>query len=289
MDNYLGIMGTSPQLKARSFTDPIRELYRSKIARLEALAYPVVGVDVSYWQGAIDWTKLACHAYFAFIRAGRGNADYDTRYSEYLDGAHKAGRAVGLYWYMQPRTGTANFKQHVDNFASRYKGSASQLPPVFDVEENGGMSRTELTGWIQKAVARFQEWTGVSPMIYTSPGFWNANTYRNDWAKTLPLWDAHWTTADEPVIPNDWGAINNPKTWTFWQHSSKGNGADYGASSTNIDLNRYHYSLAQFNAQFGTSLKPLEPEQPPPPPPEPTHDEQVKIMWAYGKGQGWWT
>jgi len=280
----------SPQLKARKLTDPIREFYRAKIAKLQALIYPVVGVDVSYWQSAIDWNKLGKQVYFVFIRAGRGNADFDTMYESYLTGAHNAGRGIGLYWYMMPRT-TSNFKLNVDSFVSRYRKSASQLPPVLDVEENGGMSKTELTGWIQKAVKYFQDATGVSPMIYTSPGFWNANTYRNDWAKQLMLWNAHWTTADEPIIPNDWGAVAQPRTWTFWQHSSKGDGAKYGASSTFIDLNRYHYSLATFNQQFNMDLKPLDtaPIPPPPPPtPEPTHDEQVKIMWAYGKSQKWW-
>lgn len=258
----------SKQLKARQWTDPIREIYRSRVAKIEALLYPVVGVDISAWQGNVDFGKLATKVYYVFIRAGRGNADYDIKYATYLKGAQTYGRGIGLYWYMIPRTGT-NFKQHVATFSAVYKDSGSQLPPVFDVEDNGGMSRTELTGWLQKAVMMFEDIAGVSPMIYTSAGFWNSNTYRNDWAKRLDLWVAHWTTADEPIIPNDWGAISNPKTWKFWQYSSKGKGYDYGVSSINIDLDRYHYSLAQFNQQYKMDLKPLEP-MPPTPPPVPT-------------------
>ncbi len=277
----------SPQLKARQWTDPIREFYRSRIAKIEAILYPVVGVDISYWQGGIDWSRLASKVYFVFIRAGRGNADKDTFYGNYLKAAHNKGRGIGIYWYMKPNTAT-NWKQHLASFVPMYKDSGSQLPPVFDVEETA-LSKTETTGWLQKAVAGFQEQAGINPMIYTSAGFWNNNTYRNDWAKILDLWIAHWTISDEPIIPNDWGAINQPKTWTFWQHSSKGNGADYGVSSINIDLDRYHYSLAAFNQKYKMNLSPLEPSPPPPPPtPEPTHDEQVKIMWAYGKSQKWW-
>lgn len=262
----------SPQLKARQWTDPLREFYQSRIAKAYAILYPVVGVDISYWQGAVDWDILASKIYFAFIRAGRGNSDYDTQYPNYLKGAHDKGRAVGLYWYMMPRTGV-NFKQHVYSFASVYKDSGSQLPPVFDIEENGGMSKTQLTGWIQKAVALFEDTAGVSPIIYTSPGFWNSNTYRNDWAKQLDLWIAHWTTADSPIIPNDWGAISNPKTWTFWQHTSKGNGKEHGVSSASIDLNRYQWSLFVFNQQYKMSLPPLGEPIPPPPPPPPTEDK----------------
>lgn len=258
----------SQQLKARQWTDPIREVYRQHIAKLYALAYPVVGVDISYWQQSVDWNKMASKVYFVFIRAGRGNADRDTLYSSFLRGAHDKGRAVGIYWYMMPRTVT-NFKTHVQSFAPIYKDSGSQLPPVFDVEDNGGMGKTALTGWLQKAVALFEDTTGVAPMIYTSAGFWNSNTYRNDWAKRLPLWVAHWTTADEPIIPNDWGAINQPKPWTFWQYTSKGKGFDYGVASLNIDLDRYYYSLTQFNQQYKMNLQPLEP-LPPTPPPVPT-------------------
>lgn len=255
----------SDQLKARTLADPIRELYRSKIAKIEALLYPVIGVDISYWQGNIDFGRLASKVYFIFIRAGRGNADYDTNYKVYLKGAHDRGRAVGIYWYMKPNTGT-NWKQHVASFVSAYKDSGSQLPPVFDVEETS-LSKTETTGWLQKAINSFYEQTNVYPMIYTSAGFWNANVYRNDWAKNLDLWDAHWTTADEPIIPNDWGAINNPETWDFWQHSSKGDGIAHGVSSTFIDLNRHHYSLATFNLRYKTNLSPLGSDIPIPPTP----------------------
>lgn len=277
----------SDQLKARQWTDSIREIYRSKIVKAEALLYPVVGVDISSWQGNIDFGKLASKVYFIFIRAGRGNADYDVNYKVYLKGAHDKGRGVAIYWYMKPNTGI-NWKQHLASFVPVYKDSGSQLPPIFDAEETA-LSKTETTGWLQKAVAGFEDQAGISPMMYSSAGFWNGNVYRNDWAKALELYVAHWTTADEPIIPNDWGAINNPKTWDFWQHSNKGNGANYGVSSINIDLDRYHYSLAAFNQKYKMNLLPLESLPPTPPPtPEPTHDEQVKIMWAYGKSKGWW-
>lgn len=277
----------SPQLKARRWTDPIREYYRSRIAKLEAILYPVVGVDISSWQGAINWDVLATKIYFVFIRAGRGNQDRDTSYSSYLKSAHDKGRGIGIYWYMKINTGT-NWKNHLDTIVPIYKDSDSQLPPVFDVEETA-LSKTETTGWLQKAVMNFEDRAGVPAMIYTSAGFWNNNTYRNDWAKQLKLWTAHWTTADAPLIPNDWGAVANPRTWTFWQYSNKGVGNNYGVSSTSIDLDRYQYSLAAFNTQFKMSLTPLEPVPPPPPPPPPLTDHEMVIaMWNYGKTQGWW-
>ena len=269
----------SPQLNARTwYFDPVRELVQRLNPRIQAVNYPVTGVDLSYWQGNIDFAKLSSKIYFAFIRAGRGNKDKDTRYPEYLSGLHQHGRAVGIYWYMMPRT-TSNWKDHVNSFIPMYKDSGSQLPPVFDVEENGGMNKTQLTGWIQKAVASFEDQTDVSPMIYTSPGFWNGNTYRNDWAKQLPLWIAHWTTADSPIIPNDWSAINNPKTWTFWQYAVLSNGIEYGVSSARLDHNRYNGSLSQFNSKFKMNLPPLGDVVPPPPPPPPVPTDEIVPLY----------
>lgn len=289
--SQLGVISRpfSPQLKARTLSDPLREFYQSKVARIQAIDYPVVGVDISSWQGSIDWSRLAAKVYFVFIRAGRGNADRDAMYSVYLTNAHAKKRAVGVYWYMKPNT-TGNWKNHLASIIPVYKSSGSQLPMVFDFEETA-LNKSNTMAWMTKIINGFKEETDQYPMIYTSSGFWNTNLERSDLPKQCLLWVAHWTTADTPIIPNDWGQINNPKTWTFWQHSSKGSGIDYGVSSLNIDLDRYHYSLSAFNSQFKTNLLPLDgtvpPPPPPPPPVEPTHDEKVERLWAYAKKQGW--
>ncbi len=232
------------------------------LAMAEAI-YPVVGVDVSAWQGDIDWPKLSTKVYYAYIRAGRGNDYRDSYYDKNVLGAKQTGRAYGTYWYMIPRTAT-NFKNQVDLFSEIYKDSGSQLPPVMDFEESS-LDKSGTMGWFVKAVTRFVENTGVYPMVYTSAGWWNGHVARNDIAKQCLLWVAAWTTAENPLIPSDWGSINQPRTWTFWQHTSKLVGKDYGVSSINLDGDRYHYSLAQFNKQFKTNLSPLGGEVPPPP------------------------
>lgn len=282
----------SPQLKARTwYFDPVREFLQSKVQKAQAVDYPVVGVDISSWQGTIDWAKLASKIYFVFIRAGRGNADRDAMYNSYLTNAHAQKRAVGVYWYMKPNT-TSNWKQHLASFVPIYKDSGSQLPPVFDVEETA-LNKSGTMAWMYKIQRDFEDQTNVTPMIYTSPGFWNGNLERSDFPKQLPLWVAHWTTADSPLLPNDWGAINNPKTWTFWQHAVLSNGAEYGVSSAKLDHDRYQYSLAYFNSQYKMNLLPLDDTVPPPPPPpppppvEPTHDEKVERLWDYAIKQGW--
>ena len=95
----------SSQLKARTLGDTITEFIASRTGKIQTVNYPVVGVDISYWQGSIDFGRLASKIYFAFVRAGRGNSNVDSLYSTNLGGLHRYGRAIGLYWYMMPRTG----------------------------------------------------------------------------------------------------------------------------------------------------------------------------------------
>ena len=88
-------------------------------------------------------------------------------------------------------------------------------------------------------------------MIYTSPGYWNTNgkikgTSKFD-ARWLyyPLWIAHYTSADQPIVPKPW------EDWLFWQYSAKGNGPKYGAESKSIDLNWFNGDLADLFALAG--------------------------------------
>ena len=244
--------------------------------------WEVVGTDVSYWQGEIDWSVMKQKAQFSFIRAGYGNSWIDPFLHENSDEADAAGVEYGIYWYVKPGK---DWRKHAESFAAQYGASSGKLPPVADIESTGGLTKSELNNWLTKFVNKFEELTDTKLMIYTSPGFWNSNMPMTNWAKWLKLWVAHWTTADAPILPNDWTDINNPRTWEFWQWTSKGTGREYGASSTNIDLNRYHGSVAEFNAEYGTSISPINGEVPEPPPvvppvvpPEPTEEFTMEVV-----------
>ena len=235
--------------------------------------WDVVGTDVSYWQGEIDWSVMSQKAQFSIIRAGIGNNVFDSSLSYNRTEAAAHGVEYGLYWYMKP---DKDWRKHAESFSIQYNQDGGKLPPVADVESNGGLSKAELDSWLQKFVNKFEDETGKELMIYTSPGFWNSNMPMTNWAKWRKLWVAHWTTAELPILPDDWTLINNPRTWEFWQHTAKGVGREYGASSTCIDLNRYHYGVAEFNAEYGTDIALLPGSPPPVPDPEPEPEpEQI--------------
>src|SRR3989304_947834 len=97
--------------------------------------WQVVGVDLSYWQGAVDFAKLPTMVAFAILRAGYGNDFIDPRLDEYRAGCKAHNIPFGLYWYAKPGK---DFGKHALNFFLVWDDDGGQLPPVFDLEESGG-------------------------------------------------------------------------------------------------------------------------------------------------------
>lgn len=124
-------------------------------------------------------------------------------------------------------------------------------------------------------------------MGYTSKSFMDTyvmTTPTYDWPKALE-WDiASWTTASQPALPAWMTLINNPRTWDYWQHSSKGDGKAYGAQSTYIDLQRSRLQLAAFNEKYKMNLQPIDDNPTPPPPPPPPPDGTFQMTVTAPKG-----
>src|SRR5207253_881242 len=96
---------------------------------------PVHGVDVSKWQGEIDWAAVRDSGMrFAFIKATEGGDVVDDRFQQNWSGAKSAGVARGayhfVYWCRPAGEQAAWFKAHIP-------ADADALPPVLDAEWNG--------------------------------------------------------------------------------------------------------------------------------------------------------
>ena len=211
--------------------------------------WEVNGIDVSAWNGDMDMDIASILAKFAFIRAGYGDNYIDIRLEQNRDRAKAAGMSFGLYWFCKPGYSA---RQHALSFYLKWIENPGNLPPVMDFEWNiAGMTPVAVASWIASCLNEFEALSGVKPMIYTSPGWWNDHVSRNAWAKTYKLWDAHWTTAGAPIIPYDWSG----KQFTFWQHSAdnNGQGSNYGSSNgdPDMDLDRYYGSWTDFILEFG--------------------------------------
>ena len=94
--------------------------------------YPVRGVDVSSYQGKIDWKTLSEQdIQFAFIKATEGSSFVDPNFSENYSNAQKTNLRIGAYHFFSY---DSSGKTQAENFIKVVPISDNMLPPVVDVE-----------------------------------------------------------------------------------------------------------------------------------------------------------
>jgi lysozyme len=175
--------------------------------------YTVHGIDVSYYQGKIDWQKVKAmkeddvHVTFAFIKATEGLLNVDPYFLRNWREAPKAGIKVGAYHFFRPkRSGLwqANFFLQTANFE---KGD---LPPVVDIESLDGVSPGKMRKELNAFIIQIEEKTKVKPIIYSGLKFYQDNLmgFYDDY----PFWVAHYHQPKLKLATD---------TWKFWQHSDK--------------------------------------------------------------------
>jgi GH25 family lysozyme M1 (1,4-beta-N-acetylmuramidase) len=180
------------------------------------------GIDVSEYQGAIDWSTVATTpTRFVIIRATKGRSYDDPKFATNLAGARSNGLEVGAYHRATPqahKNGTANLddaRAEADHFLDTADPDAGDIIPALDIEETGGMPPAELVAWVKTWTIRVTNRLGVHPMLYASPNFWRVNMGDSRWFADhgYRLWLAHWNVTKPDVPANDWQGAG----WTFWQ------------------------------------------------------------------------
>jgi GH25 family lysozyme M1 (1,4-beta-N-acetylmuramidase) len=205
------------------------------------------GVDVAHYQhpaGApIDWGRVRAGGQaFAIVKATELYTDtstgspvlYTNPYlSGDLAGARAAGLMVGAYAFAHPENSATT---QADDFAMAV-GSlvAGGLPPVLDLEVNGGLTPAQLATWTQTFLNRLQADTGIVPMIYTGPNFWQTAMGGNTGFGRYPLWEAHYTTAAAPATIAGW------TSYSLWQFADAGSVPGITGS---VDMNRSNGPVA---------------------------------------------
>lgn len=198
----------------------------------------VYGVDVSYYNGAIDWAKVkTAGKQFALIRVSDGTGFLDPKFAANWNGAKSAGLAVGAYQYFRPsQDATAQADLLVNQLASVGFG-VGDIPPIIDIEVADGVSSATVAARVNTWLQRVKSKTGRLPVLYTSPGFWSG--IGNPTPSPLPyLWIGHWNVTC-PTLPPAWGRLR------FWQYSATGTVSGI-SGSVNLDL--YNGSLTELKS-----------------------------------------
>ncbi len=206
-------------------------------ARVCAGGTTTKGVDVSYYQGNVNWTTLKANGYeFAFIRVSDGSF-HDPKFAANWAATKSAGVLRGAYQFFRP---AQNVITQADYLISSIGGSYTpgDLPPVLDVEDAGGLSAASVASKVRQWVDRVHDQLGVTPIIYTGKYFWRDQVGGPTSFVNNPLWIAQYTSLC-PDLPAPWAS------WKFWQNS--GSGTVSGISG-HVDLDKFNGSLADLQA-----------------------------------------
>lgn len=164
----------------------------------------LVGIDVSVYQGEVDWQKVrAAGAEFAILRIGfrgasAGQLYEDSRFREYYDGAKAAGLRIGVYFFSQAQT-EADARQEAEFVSQLLSGRALELPVFFDWEpvEGGALSQNPATlPLTQCAVAfcRAIEQRGYRAGVYFNQTY-GYQYYDLGYLQDFALWLAEYSDA----------------------------------------------------------------------------------------------
>jgi GH25 family lysozyme M1 (1,4-beta-N-acetylmuramidase) len=193
----------------------------------------LLGIDVSRYQGEIDWAKVAGDGIsFAMIRAGyRGYGTGKVTLDEYFEanaqGAAAAGVKIGLYFFSQAIT-EEEAVEEAEFILGNMSGFSVRFPVVFDMEEISGESaRTDaLTpAQVTRIAAAFCErirQAGYIPMIYANPK-WFVSRMELEKLEAYDKWLAQYYKL--PAYPYQ---------FSIWQFSSTGSVAGIKG---NVDMN----------------------------------------------------
>ena len=197
----------------------------------------VHGVDVSRWQGRIDWENLRSQgANFAYIKATDGGDHLDPMFRANWRGAAQAGLRRGAYhFFYWCRTAG----EQADWFIRNVPKVEGALPPVIDVEWNGESSckrrpgRAKVLEKMQVFMDKLEAHYGQRPIIYTAPDFYRDNL--TGAFLDYPFWLRSVAAHPSKRYPG--------RKWVFWQYS--GSGLSHGVRGR-IDLNVFHGSEAEW-------------------------------------------
>ena len=202
---------------------------RIKIAPVFAGRFEVSGVDVSHYQGTIDWEKLAAQNLdFAFIKATEGSSHIDECFYDNWRGAEKTALCIGAYHFFSfDSDGEKQAQLYIDTVGNLN----GKMAPAVDVEFYGDKQsnppeKDEVAEQLGKLLDTLEEYYHVKPVIYTTYAAYNS--YIKGEFEDYPLWIRN--VYYQPLL-------GTKGKWTFWQYTDTAVLEGYKGTEKYIDRN----------------------------------------------------
>lgn len=212
----------------------------------------IKGIDVSSWQGVIDYRKVkASGVSFVIIRAGFGReiSQKDNCFEQNYSAAKAAGLDVGAYWYSYADSAEDAVKE-ARVCMEVIKGKKFEYPIYFDLEEQSQFAKgTSFCDSIIKAFYGELEKNSYLAGLYCSTYYLN-NFVSNNVAGKYPLWVAQY----------NYRCTYTANKYGIWQYSSEGK---VNGISDNVDMDYCYvdYPSVVKNGGYNGYKKPVTAEK----------------------------
>jgi GH25 family lysozyme M1 (1,4-beta-N-acetylmuramidase) len=189
----------------------------------EVAAAHLPGIDVSHYQGSINWASVrAAGISFAVTKATEGTGYTDPTVNANIAGMKRAGIIPGAYHFAHPGSDATTQANHFTSVVKAANGGtfSGLLQLVLDLEVTDGTSPSHVFAWTQTFVARVEAVTGRPCIIYTGFYFWRDSVGNPDNNLNCPLWLAAYVPESQTasLTPRAWASVG----WAFWQYTDSG-------------------------------------------------------------------
>lgn len=177
--------------------------------------YEIHGIDISHYQGNIDWEKLqhamieGCPLRFIIIKSTEGASKLDEKFYDNFENARDYGYIRGAYHFWSTRSSA---REQAYFFLKKVHLKEGDLPPVLDIEHKpANVSieefQTDVLTWLHIVEDKYH----VKPIIYTyykfKQQYLSAPVFDD-----YPYWIAHYYV----------DKVEYKGAWKFWQHTDAG-------------------------------------------------------------------
>lgn len=213
-----------------------------RITSLWADRYDVQGIDVSHYQGDINWQILQRNQIdFAYIKATEGSSHMDEKFEVNWQEAAKTNIRIGAYHFF---SFDSPGKEQAEWFIDSVGNLSGKLPPVVDIEYYGDKESNPPTEEtvienLQEMLDKLEKEYQVKPIIYTTYKVYKK--YIRDNFEAYPLW-----LRNVYYIPN----LDLSENWVFWQYSDTSVMEGYNGEEKYIDRNVFYGSKEELEERI---------------------------------------
>jgi lysozyme len=206
----------------------------------------IPGIDVSHYQGVIDWTTLVASSgeQFVYTKATESVSTTDPYFHDNWAGIKAAGLLRGAYHFFHADQDALAQADYFLKKLGSANGSAQlgpgDLPAALDLETTGGCSPATVLAGAAKWLELVAVATGRQPLLYTYTSFWRQTLGNLTALSNYPLWIAQYSVAT-PTAIGGWPA------YTIWQF---GRGPVEGIAKP-TDVDSFNGTYAQLKSLAG--------------------------------------